>query len=668
MHNKVSWMVVIMALSTIMAQSQLPYRDVISRYRTFLLAKEVSPVDSIKLWCVSIQEDGKWADINYNDATSSGWKATEHLKRVVEISRAYQKESSLFYKKDEAWTIIKKATEHWIALKYQNPNWWYNEIGVPQFWRDIIALNSLSYTDQQLKSSLSILSQFRLKENFTGANLTWSADLALHYGLFTEDEALVQKASKLLANEIKISKGEGIRPDFSYHQHGARLQTHHYGAAFFQENVRLAYELYQSPWAFSESKINILKDFAIEGWQWMARGVFISPATIDRAISRNNFLKQDLSTLLPYLIQLYPGSKSDALNVMLSDQQKGTLHLSGFKYFPYSDFGSWQSPDFSFFLKKLSTRTEVTERINNENQKGTFLNLGNTYFLRNGKEYTNLMPVWDWRQLPGITNFKGATTIKRHAYAGGVSSGSNGLMVMDFETYNDQSSLTASKFWALHNGKMFCLIANIELKGNADSIFTVLEQSRLQGDVILNSPKNILKQDIIQLTDANWINHNGFTYVPLTKGTLSLSKNKVKGAWSDLTKSGSTVAVTERVFKLVQKHQKSSSAYMVDGITSPSQIDQVLKSPEWKILRNDSRCQAIYFNDGITMVSFREKGELSFAKHKLSANRACLAIVENNEILLSDPLQIGGEVEVGWLGKIIKLQLPKDGSAIKHKI
>jgi chondroitin AC lyase len=664
----VSFLVMIILCAST-AQSQLPYQQVIGKYKEFLIAQDTTSLDSIKVWINTLNDNGQWTSIDYKDRNTSSWMTTVHLDRIVKISIAYQNRKGALYHNRLAKSALLKATNHWIDLGYKNSNWWYNEIGVPQFWRDILTLNAELWKEGQYKKALSVLGQYKLKHIYTGANLTWSADLALHYGLLTKNDSLINKASKLIADEIKRSNGEGIRADYSYHQHGARLQTHHYGAAFLKENIRLAYELQGSPWEFPPQKIDILKDFLVQGWQWMARGTYITPATIDRAVSRKNFLNQDLTKLLPYLIKMYPEGKDDGLKAMLKVQQGGEQHLNGFKYFPYSDFGALQQKNFSFFLKTISTHTEITERINGENQKGTFLNLGNTYLIRNGREYTNLMPFWDWSKLPGTTNFRSAKSINRLSFVGGLSAGASGLSVMDCETTSDNSRLTASKFWAVHNGKIYCLIADINLTGSQDSLYTTLEQSRLQGNVIVNSKDNVLRSDLKHAKNIKWVNHNGFTYIPLTGADVSLDMGKVNGSWAELSKSGSSDISSEKVFKLVLNHQNiTSAAYLVDGISPVDQIQKLLDKPDWRVLKNTKFCQAITFNDGITMISFHQKDQITFGKNSISVSGAALLILDQTTIYASDPLKKGGSLEIELNGNKISVSLPNDGAAVKHTL
>jgi len=654
---------------TVVVRAQQPFKQVIARYKEFLIAQDQTPKDSLQKWINTLQTSGKWPDVDYHDENPTSWKVRVHLDRIIKISIAYHHKNAQYYHSKSVWSKIVLATIYWLDNNYKNSNWWQNEIGVPQNWRDIIALNSANFTKDQSNKALAILGQYNLRPNFTGANLTWSADLALHYGLFTADAALVKKASNLLINEVKMSKGEGIRQDFSYHQHGARLQTHHYGSSFLTENIRLAYELQETPWQFPASKLAILKCYLIDGVQWMGRGVFITPATVDRAISRQGMLLSDLTKILPYLIKIFPTGEANELKAILRSQQGKSQALNGFKYFPISDFGAYQNQAFSFFLKTISSRTEVTERINGENQKGTFLNLGNTYLIKGGQEYLDLMPLWDWKYLPGTTNFSSAKAINRLDFVGGITAETDGLSVMDFETNNDAVKLTGSKFWAIHNRQIFCLIGDLRLSGSNDTIYTSLEQSRLQGKVMLNNPSNILAKNTSLAKDITWVNHNGFSYVALSNCNLGVSNQNSTGSWSNITKSGAATLITAEVFKVTATHQNyKSAAYLIDGLTPPSQLQMMLAKPNWQILKNDNKCQAITFNDGTSFISFHQNGELSFQQNSISVDRPCLLILTKTAIYASDPVQKGGELTVMLKGKKISLVLPKDGSTIMKNI
>src|SRR5690606_38592853 len=135
------------------------------------------------------------------------------------------------YHNQDLFKKINTALDHWLQKRYQSSNWWHNQIGVPQYMRDIIILLHNDLDPDRLKKSLEVMAQLQVHDNYTGGNLVWCADLGLHYGALTGDEKLVKRCRDLILKEIKITTGEGIQPDYSFHQHGKRLQMYQYGKA-----------------------------------------------------------------------------------------------------------------------------------------------------------------------------------------------------------------------------------------------------------------------------------------------------------------------------------------------------------------------------------------------------------------------------------------------------
>src|SRR5574337_1037067 len=424
---------------------------ILNRYKQYLL-QTVKVESDIKRLATTLNENGQWNDIDYHDTEPANWKLLIHLKRVKEMALVWSNPRYSFYHQTAIKKSIDAALDHWLKARYKSSNWWHNEIGVPQQIRDIIVLMQGSLSPEQLKGTLEILAQYHVYGNATGANLTWSADLGFHYGLLTGDTALMQKCRNLMMNEIKVSTDEGVQPDYSFHQHGSRLQMFQYGKAFLWENIRIAWELRNTAFAFPQDKVEILSDFVLQGWQWMARGIHTVPGTMDRSASRKNELHAaDIRPLMPYLITL-ASEKKDSLNAILK-HQNGIGSLSGFRYFPYSDFAAYHQKNFSFFLKTISDRTLATESINHENLKGHLLNSGDAYLIKDGEEYYNLMPVWNWEYLPGVTSFDGADKIKRLPFAGSVSDGAIGFTAMDYllQDKKGERSITAKKSWFCFN-------------------------------------------------------------------------------------------------------------------------------------------------------------------------------------------------------------------------
>jgi chondroitin AC lyase len=521
-------------------------------------------------------------------------------------------------------------------------------------------------SENQVEQALEVFAQHRVQGSGAGANLTWSADLGFHYGVLTNNLELMNKCRDLIVNEIRITTDEGIQPDYSFHQHGDRLQMFQYGAAFLKENVRLAWECRATSWAFPEEKVKILSDFVLKGWQWMARGIHTVPGTMDRSASRKGELRgPDLRPLIPYLCEIDPEKKDEFL--ALSERQKGGgIPLQGFRYFPYSDFAAFQTDRFSFFLKTISKRTLATESINNENLKGKLLNSGDAYLIRDGNEYFDLMPVWDWSLLPGITVFNDADHAERKDFVGSVSDGKSGLTVMDYQLEgNEGQVLRAKKFWACHGQTVVCLIAGLEAEHMDGNIRTSLDQCRWQGNVTVNEPGNILNEGDHPLDSVQWIQHAGFACIFPAPSPVTIHLKTKTGSWTSINKSETPEPVTEKVFNAVLEHaapnKPQNEAYVLAAAETPEQAGAIAEKPSWQIIRNDASCQAVRFTDETAMISFFTPGSVVINNRKLQVDKACLVLISGQQLYASNPSGTQETLQVNYASLAQTIDLPAHG-------
>ncbi|MEO8110484.1 MAG: polysaccharide lyase family 8 super-sandwich domain-containing protein [Ginsengibacter sp.] len=639
----------------------------LNRYKEFLLLTDTSAASVKNI--PPLNKDGKWNDINYGDNQPGAWQVADHLRRVRTLAIEWSLKKSTLYHSDSIKKTISLALDHWNTHRYKSKNWWHNEIGIPQIERDIIILMRDSLPAQQLEQSLEILAQYKLAG--TGANLVWSADLGLHYGALTNNVALMKQCRDTILSAIKISSDEGVQPDYSFHQHGRRLQMYHYGAAFLLDNMRLAWQLRGLWLEFPSAKIQVLTDFVLKGWQWMARGINTVPGTIDRATSRSDALHSaDVRKIIPLFYEVQPDSIKAFRNLLAV--QQGQKELTGYRYFPWSDFTAYQQQQFSFFLKTNSTRTLLTESINEENLKGDLLNSGDAYFISNGKEYFNMMPFWDWNKLPGITNFtsNNKNKIRQQIFVGNVSDGINGLAVMDYSLKKDDQSLTAKKIWASYRNVVVALIADIKTNNLVQPAFTVLDQCRWQGNVTVNKPGNILPGGTNTFPNVKWVHQKNFVYIPLYNDSIQVVAKNVTGTWRDINHSEPDTLLKDRVFMPVIVHSadQRSSGYAVAYAATPQQAEEIAEKPAWKILRNDSICQVISFENSSLMAAVYRPGKIILSPAEIiSVDRPCLLLIDNKKIFISDPAHEGGL----FSGIINNLQfsvlLPNDGKTILIK-
>lgn len=649
------------------AEAQPLEQTVLKRYSYYLLHTVERP--SLAPVLQTLQSTGSWKDIDYKGTLADNWQPSIHLKRVRLMALAWADARDPYYHNKKLLKAIKSAIEFWVKDPLKSGNWWYNEIGIPQYMRDIIVLMRPALDSDQLKKCLHVMAQLHVGNG--GANLIWSADLGLHYAALTGDTAMMHKCQQLLVNEIKITTGEGIQPDFSFHQHGARMQMYHYGGAFLTDNIKLAWELRATSLAYPEEKTTILMDFLLEGWQWMTRGINTVPGTIDRAVSRNDALhSSDIRPLLPFLTSLAP-EKACAFKAIGVSQNGGGSQLAGFRYYPYSDFAAFQQKRFSFFLKTLSNRTLATESINQENKKGALLSGGDSYLIANGHEYFNMMPVWNWTHLPGVTAFDGAKKINRQTFTGSVSDGNSGLSVMDYSLQGEAGrQLSARKSWACHGSEVICLIAGMKAAGISEEAFTTLDQSRLQGPVTVDRPGHYIPDGVHHLENVRWIHHGSFLYIPLTPASIDLTVGEVSGSWHSITDAGSDSVKTDRVFMPVLLHRLArtgvNTGYVIRACNSAKDAPEICRRPDWDILRNDTICQAIHFKDGNIQIAFFSPDSLMLSRNQsIRVDRPCLVMITRQGLFVSDPAHTGGDCQIRWNNRSWKAELLDDGTTSK---
>jgi chondroitin AC lyase len=636
---------------------------ILSRYRRAIsgvnamrsqeVARLVSGYDSVR----------QWSDINYNDTARGFWSPLAHLDRIRTLALEWSDQRSGHFHDKDIWRVINGALDNWLEKRYHNSNWWHNEIGVPQLMRDILVVLHDTLSAARLSGALQVLGQYRLQPPGNGANLVWSADLGLHYGALTGDDSLIRLCADRLIGEVHTTTGDGIQSDYSYHQHLARLQMYQYGAAYLEQNARLAWQLKGTPWAYPQDRVRLLTSFVLEGWQWMCRGVNTVPGTIDRSVSRIGALHAaDLRGTIPYLCELDP-SRAAALRALAARQDGGGQPLEGFRYYPRSDFSVYQNRQFGFFLKTMSDRTLPSESLNSENLKGHWLNAGDAYTIGNGDEYFNLMPVWDWEHLPGVTGSAAAAVgggkLVRHAFTGSVSDGQSGVTVMDYQL---GEALTARKFWACHDGVVVCLIGDLRSEAAA---YTTIDQCRWRGDIVADG--HVMAEGADTLNAAGWIQHDGKACIFLRPSKVVIRAGSSSGSWQSINASSPAAPVTERIYMPVILHSPGtdSCGYVMTACAGPGQAWRLARRPSWTVIRNGGDCQAVRFGDGLAVCAFYAGGSLVLDKDRtVTVDQPCLLMVEKDALYVSDPSQKGMTVTVSLSGKAYTVQVPADGTTV----
>jgi chondroitin AC lyase len=237
---------------------------------------------------------------------------------------------------------------------------------------------------------------------------------------------------------------------------------------------------------------------------------------------------------------------------------------------------------------------------------------------------------------------------------------------MQLASSNATQNLFAQKLWANYKNVMVCLIADITLSNPGGKVFTVLDQARVQGPIVVDNPKNTITNGHYKYKKLGWIFHAGLSYISIGTANFELLTDTVSGSWKDVNNSGSDKRVLETVFMPSLIHgNKSDAAYAVAFTGSVSETQKLVAHPNWKVLSNTKSCQAIVFDQKVLMAAFREAGEYKLGKRTISVDRPCLVLIDGEQIFLADPLFTGGKLQIKIDSKPYLTNLPKNGTRIE---
>lgn len=621
----------------------------------------------------TIQKDGSWSDIEYGSKDITKWKPSVHLDRVKAFAQAYISEGGFYNNKDAVKNAIISALRFWYVQNPKSNNWWHNEIASPQALGEIMIL--MQYSAQPFPAGLqdSIMQRMKQGDVFakTGAN---KLDIALHMiyrACITKDKSLMDTAVQQAFQPIVFTTAEGIQYDYSYLQHGPQLQISSYGLVFLSGEYKVASWVQGTSYALSGEQLKILNHYFLNSFLTAIRGRYIDFNTEGRGISRKDILdKKGLAVngknnSLLEMAKAVSSENTEVINTAIeriSEQKSPGFSLRPVhNYFWKADYTQHMRSAYTFNVRMVSNRTKRTESGNNENLLGKFLPDGSTNIQRSGKEYFNIMPVWEWDKIPGITardfNADQQTVVQwgengSTSFVGGVSDSLYGVSCYDM----DYDSVKAKKAWFFFDKEVICLGAGIS-SITSEEIVTTMNQCWLTGKVkfFADGKETTVKKDY-SANNINWVWHDSVGYFFYKPVNVSVTAQKQKGSWKRINASQPKEEVEGDVFKLWLNHgtkpTDSSYAYSVIPGVGLNEMNR-MSSLTIKIINNNSKIQAVYHKElDMLQVVFYEAGEISLNDFKLNTREACTVLIKQMSskqpfIWVADPLQKLKKVNMG---------------------
>lgn len=604
-----------------------------------------------------LKEDGSFSSIDYTNKIRSDWPVKEHLKYVQDLAIRYKNESSKYYLDKSLSENIHKGLNYWLNNDFLSTNWHDQHIGVPELLLPTLFLMENELTKNQLDSAKVLLNRAKIK--MSGQNKVWLSSNVMLRSLLLRKKDSVAIASKAIQSELKIANGVGVKPDWSYHEHGAQLQFGNYGLSYLEDMIKTYTFLDNTPFQFEKDKIQFLRNIILEGQQWILYNNMYDTNACGRQLFPNEQLQK--ANRLKACIQ-----KMKILDKEFTEVYTGALNsktLSGNKHFWKSDFQVHRRKDFYFSVKMSSKRVVGTESVNQENVQGYYMGDGVALLSNNGKEYENIFPFWDWKKLPGTTiiqdkkplpiiKFKAFKT--NSTFVGGVSNGKNGIAVMDY----NRDGLQAKKSWFLFDDKMVCLGSDISANTN-DHVTTAINQSFLKGNVIIgvnnNIQTNVRNAKAIQ---PNWILHDSIGYLFPKTGNINFSTNILEGSWNEVAKRYRPVLLTEHIFKLWFNHgsqpKNKSYNYMLVPNATQDKMLRLHKNKPFNIINTKQQHSVESLDKTQAGIVFYEHGT-SKIKGGIRVDKPCVLLIEEktNQLIVavSDPSHKQKNIKITIHGK-----------------
>ncbi|MBN1852108.1 MAG: hypothetical protein JW829_05260 [Pirellulales bacterium] len=628
----------------------------------------------------SMQSDGTWPDIDYRDKSRSAWMVMTHLRRVETLARAFYAPHSAFHGNRDILSAALKGLDAWLRMDPKNPNWWWNQIGVPKALLPILLLLDNELSETERAGGLEILR--RAKIGMTGQNLIWVTEITAGRGLFERNAVLAAKAYRRIADEIRMDLGEGIQPDFSFHQHGPCLYSHGYGAAFVVDCSRIATQVDGTAMAFPPAKIELLAQLILDGTQWMARGAATDFGAEGREISRKGQSASHLAAAAASMLQLKTGREEEfhALAERVAGRPDARPSI-GNRHFWRADMMTHHRQAYYASARMHSTRLANTDSpANEEGLLSHHLADGCFVLMQTGREYQDIFGVWDWEKIPGTTvRLQGVLSgsprrMGTTSFVGGVSNGSIGLAACDFE----RDGLTAKKAWFFFDKEIVCLGTDITSARSGD-VVTTLNQCCLNGDVILaesGRPK-ILDRGNHTYSGTGWLWHDSVAYLFLEPADLRLQNMSKSGSWHASNHRYAQQNETRDLFTAWIAHgthpQAENYSYLVVPDIDHEDVAEYLVNVPIRLLANNERLQAVGQNQlRLVAVAFYSPGTIAIRPGvTIATDTACLMLVQETgdllQLTVANPENKAAEVRItlseGQVDREAIIQLPEGFAA-----
>lgn len=617
--------------------------------------------------------DGSWNDLDFADH-SAGWVPRIHATRILELAKVYRNPGHVLYQAPKVAAAIHKALAYWFRTKPVSSNWWYNEIGIPKLLGAAFVLFEDQLSAQEKEEAIAVMNHAKI--GMTAQNKVWLAGNVLVKGLLQGDLEMVEVARNAINEEIKMAfgKAEGIKVDWSFHQHGPQQQVGNYGAAFLATISFWVYVLDETSLALDKERFAIIDDYVYQGVRRILWKNKMDINNLGRQLYRQAQRYKSFSTLFSANALAQAGKGGENSYQTLLDENLGLTPpgLLGQYHFWKSDITIHRCPDWMASVRMSSDRVIGTES-GTDNVKGYYLADGALYTYVDGEEYTDIFPCWDWRKIPGVTCYQEDKAVhvmgwlekqNKGSFVGNVNDGEVGITSMDL----NRDGLYAKKSWIFTPDYVLCLGAGIRSDSNY-YVNTSIEQALLRDDLLqLNSKGEwaVIKDVDFGSKQVERFFHRCTGYIVLEGHGKGIVEKRT-GLWNDIMKIyPRSEEMTQQVYTFYLDHGKLPQNDVYQYVILPGKNPEQVKAFElssFHVVSNTPQCQAVRVSEDTYLLALYEAGAVHLSKHILfESDKKGLFILHMSNggwvLYASDPTQTEETFHISVNGKRIEVQLP----------
>jgi chondroitin AC lyase len=616
-----------------------------------------------------LRSDGSWMDIDYSGTPAGYWGPWDHTRRLLVLAKAYRTPGQGLYRDARLLAHINAALAYtktfYGATIIPTGNWWFWTIGIPIDLGPTLVLMQ-GDADAKVVDDLIVAMHLRIGNSPTarglvgpvptGENLVWSSFTHLCLGLLKDDLPMLAAVRDAMAAVTRPTTAEGIKRDWSFHQHGAQLYTGGYGGAFANDVARYALITANTGYGLPSTSLASFSEYLAEGVSWTLYGNYFDVSVISREVARptttgfngfgallqasyipsarQNEIRAAAMKMLSTWVGTMP-SELAGLAAKLASSQYRAAWPAGHRHYFASDYTVHRRDGWFASVKMFSTRTKSGEKTNNENIRGARQSDGRFYLVQRGDEYfgRDVWPTLDWTRLPGTTVEQKADTASdvygygTRSFAGGTGDGMNGVSAMELAPLASQ--LFARKAYFFFDDAIVFLTNSIT-SPSANRVETIINQWPL-----LHATSQFVRRD-------DWAVLENVGYWFPAPVDLKTSRENRTGSWASLGGSTDTTVHTKPIVTMWLDHGTTPTHATAEYVIVPNKNTTAMAAwaasrPLAILANNETVSAARDLRSGATGITFWRAGSIEGMQSSAPAVVYLTADAFTTKIHAADP-------------------------------